>query len=203
MFAFVVWRMYLMACLLRLCSCNLVCWELFSLLCVIVWNPQQEAVERHWEFYWCSPHQVCFCAITFILKSPSCWSSGIRGISVEIWYRLAVKYWDTDEECICGCRHVCEHADGKSCSIAASPRENPKRPENYLNDRAWLLFWHFTHSETPVAFFSHIYSVVHTLKGNFTLITKNKHIYILISSHLESTNRAETLWRCPIYLILT
>lgn len=31
-FAFVVWKIYLMACLLSLHSCNLVCWELFSLL---------------------------------------------------------------------------------------------------------------------------------------------------------------------------
>lgn len=45
-FAFVVWKIYLMACPLSLCSCDLVCWELFSLLRVSVWKPPQETLER-------------------------------------------------------------------------------------------------------------------------------------------------------------
>lgn len=38
-----------------------------------------------------SPDQVCFCVIASIVKSPSCWSSGIQGISLEMWKRLAIR----------------------------------------------------------------------------------------------------------------
>lgn len=114
--------MYLMARLLSLCSCNLVCRGLFSLLCVVVWKQWQEVPERRSEFYWRSPRQVCFCVIMSVLKSPSCWSSGIHGISVEIWYRLDS---GTQMMSVFGGKgmSVC-------CSVAASMREKPESSEN-------------------------------------------------------------------------
>ncbi len=79
--------------------------RMFSLLCVIVPKPQQEAEEeRRWEFCWHSPRQVCFCVIMSILMSPSRWSSGTQGISVEmlkISLKIVGHRWRV-------CLHVCE-----------------------------------------------------------------------------------------------
>lgn len=85
LFAF-VFRIYLITCLLSLYCCNSVCWEIFSLLCVIVWSCNRKQCRT---FYWHLPLQVCSIAITSILRSPSCWCSGIQ--------RLVCRFYADDK----------------------------------------------------------------------------------------------------------